>query len=193
MKKMAAVVIAVVAVWLIFKPTLLAGETQEVQRVEEEQRGVVIVQAQPPEFIAYEDVPLEYAEQIHMQRICKELSVSYEFCLAMMESESTYQEDAVGDGGDSVGRFQINRVNWERMQEEYGLDVHDPMDNIECGVRIIWELFEKYEDPYLVIMCYKCGESRGKDLYSQGIYKNHQFDCEKLCDRAEELERNHGK
>jgi len=177
----------------------LAGEAKTVQciQIEEVIRQQDKLQAPAPitkpEFIAYEDIPLSEQEQIHMQRICKELNVSYEFCLAIMESESTFRADAVGDGGESIGYFQINRVNWERMATDYGLDVNDPMDNIECGVRIIWELFQKYNDPYLVIMCYKCGESRGMDLYEQGIYETHQFNCHELCERAAELERSHGK
>lgn len=177
----------------------LAGEAKTVQyiQIEEVTRQQDKLQTPAPvaepEFVAYEDIPLSYEEQIHMQQICQELNVSYEFCLAMMESESSFRADAVGDGGESIGYFQINQVNWERMAEEYNLDPHDPMDNIECGVRIIWELFTKYSDPYLVIMCYKCGESRGMELYEQEIYETHQFNCHELCERAAELERSHGK
>lgn len=177
----------------------LAGEAKTVQCIQIEEVRVQQDKLQAPalvtepEFVAYEDIPLSHEEQIHMQQTCQELNVSYEFCLAIMESESTFRADAVGDGGESIGYFQINRVNWERMATDYGLDVNNPLDNIECGVRIIWELFEKYSDPYLVIMCYKCGESRGMDPYEQEIYANHQFDCKELCERAAELERSHGK
>lgn len=200
MKKMIAVFCMLAAVLWITQPLELDGKTKEVQQIEvvEIQPTAETIQEQPkeqePEFIAYDDVPLSEDEQIHMQEICKELNVSYEFCLAIMESESTFKADAVGDGGESIGYFQINQANWKRMDEDYGLDVTDSMDNIECGVRMIWELFEKYgDDPYLVIMCYKCGERRGQDLYRQGIYITHQIDCVELCERAAELERSHGK
>ena len=114
--------------------------------------------------------------------------MSFAFARMIMESESRYHPAAVGDNGESVGLFQINRVNWERMAEEYGYDVHDVKGNIGSGVAILTELFAKYDDPYRVILCYKCGESRGNDLFAQGVYKTVQFDCRELCERAQEIE-----
>lgn len=142
---------------------------------------------------AYDDIPLSEEEQIHMQEVCRENNISYEFALALMESESHFDPEAVGDRGESIGYFQINSVNWPRMESEYGLDVSDPTDNITAGIKIMQELFEKYGDPFQVIMCYKCGESRGTELYDQGIYTTKQFDCAEICLNATNYERSHGK
>ena len=69
----------------------------------------VIIETYVPEFIAYEDVPLPEDMQIFMQQECKELDLSYKFALALMETESSFNPDAVGDGGRSVGYMQINQ------------------------------------------------------------------------------------
>ena len=133
-------------------------------------------------------IPLDADLQEYTQELCEENDLSFAFALMIMESESRYDPAAVGDNGESVGLFQINRVNWERMAEEYGYDVHDVKGNIGSGVAILTELFVKYDDPYRVILCYKCGESRGNDLFAQGVYKTVQFDCRELCERAQEIE-----
>ena len=140
----------------------------------------------------YEDVDLSAEEQITLQRVCDEDDVCYEFALAMIESESRFQKDALGDRGRSVGYFQINKANWQRWKDK-GLDVYEPMDNLQIGVHMLHELAEKYTDPYEVIICYKAGEGRGKKLYEAGKFKTSQYDCEAICARAAEWERAHKK
>lgn len=159
----------------------------------EEALYLPIIYLEAPEkerqFEPLNELSLDPEMQIYMYEVCKEYNLSFAFAAMVMESETNFNPAAVGDGGESVGYFQINQVNWERMATEYGLDVHDPKDNIKCGVVMLTELFEKYEDPYMVLLAYKCGERRGKELYEQGIYVTPQFDCEELCNRAVEIER----
>lgn len=140
------------------------------------------------QFEPLSELPLDPEMQIYMYELCEENKLSFAFAAMVMESETNFDPVAVGDDGESVGYFQINQVNWERMATEYGLDVHDPEDNIKCGVVMLTELFEKYEDPYMVLLAYKCGERRGRELYEQEIYTTTQFDCEELCNRAIEIE-----
>lgn len=146
-----------------------------------------------PEFIAYEDVPLPEDIQIYMQQECKELDISYEFALALMETESSFNADAVGDGGNSIGRMQINRCNWQRMADDYGLDVNDEKENVAAGLRILRELFDINPDPYYVILCYKAGTGRGAELYEQKKFVGETYDCIAICEKATEWERAHGK
>lgn len=140
------------------------------------------------QFEPLNELPLAPDMQLYLYELCEEYNLSFAFAAMVMESETNFDPAAVGDGGESVGYFQINQVNWERMATEYGLDVHDPEDNIKCGVVMLTELFEKYEDPYMVLLAYKCGERRGRELYEQEIYTTTQFDCEELCNRAIEIE-----
>lgn len=153
---------------------------------------MIPVKAAGIEYEVYEDVPLTEEEQKLLQKVCDEDDICFEFALAMIESESRFKSDAVGDCGRSVGYFKINKINWPRWAEK-GLDANDPMDNLQIGVHMLKELADKYADPYEVIICYKAGEGRGKKLYNAGRYKTKQYDCEAICSRAAEWERDHGK
>lgn len=153
----------------------------------------VVLETYEPEFVAYEDVPLPEDMQIFMQQECKELDLSYEFALALMETESSFNPDAVGDGGRSVGYMQINQCNWQRMADDYGLDVSDEKENVAAGLRILRELFDQNTDPYYVILCYKAGIGNGAKLYEQKKWVGDTYDCIAICERAAQWERSHGK
>lgn len=146
-----------------------------------------------PIYEIYEDIPLDADTQIFMQQQCQDHHISYEFVLALMESESGFDKDAVGDGGNSIGYMQINRANWQRMADEYGLDVNNYTDNIQAGITILGELFDKYEDPYLVILCYKAGETGGAKLYKAEAFKSDTYDLEAICRQAADWEKIHEK
>lgn len=195
-KKAALIAAAIMIIALAWKKPTEAGEVETVslstlrQPIEPQKLTTEYLQITETEweFEPLSELPLDPEIQIYMYEVCEEYNLSFAFAAMVMESETHFNPAAVGDGGESVGYFQINEVNWERMATEYGLDVHDPKDNIKCGVVMLTELFEKYQDPYLVLLAYKCGESRGLDLYGQGVYTTIQFDCEELCNRAIEIE-----
>lgn len=135
----------------------------------------------------FDDIPLTEVEQIALWDKCHELDVNYWFVLALLESESDYRF-VTGDSGNSVGYMQINKCNWERMKTQYGLDVNEPVDNLLCGATIFWELANKYDTITQVVMSYKCGESRAKQLLEQGVV----LSCvDEIAQRAMELENMH--
>lgn len=117
----------------------------------------------------YKEIPLDDEYQVFLADICEKCGVDFFLAVALMESESTFKADAVGDGGKSIGFMQINRINWDRMQEDYDLDVADPYDNIEAGVRMLAELQSKYKDATRAVQCYKAGEGRGNELWDEGV------------------------
>lgn len=137
---------------------------------------------------AWDDIPLDYDLQVALYDKCEELNISFWFMLSLLESESSYRANAKGDGGNSIGYMQINKVNWERMKTQYGLDVHQPLDNLYCGCYMVAELFEKYDTEEKVIMGYKCGESRMKKLIKEGRTIS---GVKKVLNRKEELEQAH--
>lgn len=196
-KIIAAIVATIIISALMWAKPLDAGEVEILSLRWEEQpqeaqnlSTVEYIEAADGkrQFEPLSELPLAPDMQLYLYELCEEYNLSFAFAAMVMESETNFDPAAVGDGGESVGYFQINQVNWERMATEYGLDVHDPEDNIKCGVVMLTELFEKYEDPYMVLLAYKCGERRGRELYEQEIYTTTQFDCEELCNRAIEIE-----
>lgn len=129
----------------------------------------------------YEFLALDNEYQIYLEERCAEYDLDFFLMASLMFSESSFRPNVAGDNGKSVGLFQINECNWEEMSE-YGLDVFEPMDNIECGLIIFSKLMDKYEDEATAIQMYKCGEARGKQLLSEGK----MLGCiEGIIDRAE--------
>lgn len=135
----------------------------------------------------FEDIPLTEEEQIALYSKCKSLHLNYWLMIALLESESSYQADAVSDTG-AIGYMQIAPCNWERMKDEYGLDATDSKQNLLCGAVMIKELIDKYGTLTQVIMAYKCGETRAQELIEQGVI----LDCvEEIAIRAMELDNAH--
>lgn len=134
----------------------------------------------PYDFLSLDD---EY--QIYMEERCSELDMNFFFCASLMFSESSFRPGVVSKDGCDYGLFQIRECNWDYYSDEYGLDVFNPLDNIEIGLLMLHDLFEKYEDDGLVIQCFKCGETRGTELYNEGYLLPV---CEEICTRAQEWE-----
>lgn len=116
----------------------------------------------------YEEIPLSQERQYQLLHICNDLNLSPSVALAFIESESGFDENAIGSLGE-VGLMQVNPINFERMMIDYGLHVEDSkLDSMNAGLIILKELIDKYHELDHVTMCYKCGESRGNELLDSG-------------------------
>ena len=128
--------------------------------------------------VLLDTVPLLGDEQILIQERCNEIGLDYRFVYALIHSESRFKW-VIGDGGlnhPSIGYFQISTINQERMMDDFGFDIYDKVGNIESGMQIIKELYEQYKDGFngydaetCIVMCYKCGSSRGRELMKEGF------------------------
>lgn len=124
----------------------------------------------------------QYIEILCAPDICPE------FVEALIERESRWNPEAVN--GDCIGLMQISeRWHKDRMRALGAKDLKDPFDNIDVGVDYLRELFERYEDPGMVLMIFN-GDSRAKDLQSTGNLSEY---AEWILKRSAELEREHGK
>ena len=120
----------------------------------------------------------------------EEYGICPEILMAITERESSGQADAVNDN--CMGLMQVNvKFHSERMERLGCTDIFDEEQNIHVAADYLSELIEKYEDIYLVLMCYNMGEFSAKKLFDKGIYET-EYAVE-ICGRAEELERLHGK
>lgn len=126
----------------------------------------------------FNDIPLTEDEQMLIRELSRVMEIDYRFAYALIWSESGF----VWQTGDhnlnhqAIGYFQISTINEARLKKDYGLNIYDRFDNLEAGMRIIQELTEKFKDGYgeydtetAVIMCYKCGTSRGTELMDEGF------------------------
>lgn len=126
--------------------------------------------------------------EAYIERVCEPYNICPELIEAMIERESRWNPEAVN--GDCMGLMQISeRWHRERMERLGVTDLFDPYDNILVGVDYMAELFERYEDPGMVLMVYN-GDSRAKDLQATGNLSEY---AEWILTRSAELEREHGK
>ena len=134
------------------------------------------------EFAPYDFIHLSDELQIHMESLCADYDLDFFLCAALMESESTFREDAISRDGKDIGLFQIRASVWEDYFNEMGLDIRDPKDNIECGLLIIKNLLDKYPEE-TALQCYKCGETRGLQLINEGtVIKSVQYVLERQAE-----------
>ena len=125
----------------------------------------------------------------YTDEIGEEYGICPEFIQAIIERESRGDKDA--NNGYCIGIMQIYQKYQEDRMERLGVsDLYDPYSNILVGADYLAELFDKYEDPYLVLMVYNMGYRKAISLYSNEQYTDYAVE---ICDRSVELERLHGK
>lgn len=118
----------------------------------------------------------------------QEFSISPELLEAVIEAESSGKQYA--KNGECSGLMQVNkRLHADRAKALGVSDIWDKQGNIRVGASLLLDLFEKYEDPGLVLMKYN-GFSKAERYAAQGKYTKY---AKKILNRAEQLEYIHGK
>jgi len=144
----------------------------------------------------YYNIPTEYEEaggcfpevvQVFTYLISKDTNLEYPMAIALIERESGYKYDAMGDDGASKGYMQVmEKWHIERMERLGVSDLLNPYHNIVTGVDFLNEILEKYPDINKALMVYNIGETGAKRLWSKGI---HQSNYSKgIIERAQEIE-----
>lgn len=101
--------------------------------------------ATEPEVILY-DVPLSNGLQLYIIGLCEEKHIDPAIILAMCFRESSYNPEAIGDNGASIGLMQIQpKWNYELMEELECLDLLDPYQNVTVGIHILAERLKWYD------------------------------------------------
>lgn len=135
----------------------------------------------------YYDVPLSNDVQDVIIDSCNYYHISPALVLAMIERESNYLVDAVGDYGNSIGLMQIN-LRWQKDRcEQLGVyNLTDPRQNVAVGLDILNELFEQSEDLAWVLMAYNGGTEYADNKIQNGIYETEY--TRYILSRSAELE-----
>lgn len=129
-----------------------------------------------------------------IQQTCIKYGEEYGICpellMAMIEKESLGRPEVVSKVG-CVGLMQIYpKYHQERMEKLGVTDLTDIDGNIHVGADYLSELFEEHGEIYMVLMSYNMGEGKANKLYEQGKISKYALS---ISERAEELERLHGK
>lgn len=147
-------------------------------------------------FVPY-TIPEEYSSrggyfpeevQRYTYCLCKQYGVRYSLIVAMIERESGYTYDCIGDDGQSMGYMQIwQSAHTDRMERLGVTDLTNPYQNIRVGVDFISEMIEKYGTMQDALTAYNYGE-KGANTYmwSKGVYV-YEYN-ETIMSRMKEIE-----
>ena len=122
------------------------------------------------------DVPLSKELQEYIIDVCKgypqEINgVHLELVLAVIERESNYNPDAIGDGGDAYGLMQVQPKHHKARMERLDVtDLLDPYQNVRVGIDYLAECLREYETLDEALTVYNAGPTGAEELYfSKGI------------------------
>ena len=149
-----------------FEPVIVVEVVKEEVPTTDAEPAVEVVPEPEPIRI---NCPLDDELQQMILDKCEEYNIDFAFTMAVIFKESSFRPNA--DSGSSVGLMQINRCNHEWLSEELGLtDFFDPEQNVEAGLFMLHQLFEKYDDPHQVLMAYNMGEAGARKFWNQGVF-----------------------
>ena len=123
----------------------------------------------------YYNVPLSKELQEYIAEICTQYdSVSLPLVLAIIQRETNYDPNAIGDNGNSLGLMQIQPQWHEARMERLGVtDLLNPYENVTVGIDILAECIGKYNTLEEALTVYNAGPSGAEELYfSKGIKAN---------------------
>lgn len=127
-----------------------------------------------PSTVTLYDIPLSDDLQIYITRLCDEYNIDPELIYAMIERESTYNPNAMGDNGRSYGLMQIQlRYVRERMDKLGCADLLDPYDNVTVGIDLIAEYISKGYGLEWALMAYNGGEGYAYSMRANGYVSNY--------------------
>ena len=113
--------------------------------------------AEPVEEIQFYDVPLDADIQEAIIEQCGDV-IDATVVIAIIEKESQYNSQEIGDGGNSKGLMQIQeRWHRERMNDLECDDLLDPIQNVTVGIDYLKELATESDSIEWVLMAYNGG------------------------------------
>lgn len=116
--------------------------------------------------------PLSYDLQDVMRTACEEYGCPYSLALAVAETESHFNMEAVGAAGE-VGIMQLNpgpeSTYWAALEADTQQDPTTPAGNIVCGVYLLGTHLATYEDAEKALMAYNMGAGGASQAWDAGI------------------------
>lgn len=120
------------------------------------------------------DIPLSTELQEHVITLCREYNIKPELVFAIIQRESNYNANAIGDNGTSFGLMQVRQMcHKQRMKKIDCTNLLNPFENIAVGIDILAEKLNKYSTIEEAITAYNAGDTGAYEYYfSKGIYAN---------------------
>ena len=114
--------------------------------------------AEHAEAMEFFPVPLDHEIQAFVIRSCEKLNMEPAVIIAMIEQESDFREDCVGDNGASFGLMQIQQKwHMERMDKLGVTDLMNPLQNVAVGIDYLAELLDRGNGLEWALAAYNAG------------------------------------
>ena len=170
------------------EPQKIYTSEQQVTQQEEsdiEPATLNIVKEEKPYIEKLQGVKLSTEMQQWIMSYSYERHISPFIVFAIIEKESDYDADAVGDAGESIGLMQIQEKWHQERMEELGLsDLWDSQQNIQTGIDYLLELLDENPDMEWVLNAYNGGRA-----YADRKKETHTEYATYILTRAAELEK----
>lgn len=126
------------------------------------------------------DVPLSDDIQKYVYKLCCKYDLEPRIIYAIIDRESKYDPDIVGDSGRSFGLMQIQpRWHEDRMTKLHVADLFDAKSNIKVGADYLAELLDMADGDYQWALT----------AYNSGISSANRINCseyaQEIIDKAE--------
>ena len=133
---------------------------------------VEIQNVEPIENLFYE-IPLSDGDQLLIREISNQFGIDYELLLAIIKTESEFNQYDVGDNGHSFGIMQIQPRWWTSNFNAYECESwFDIRDNVTVGCSILQHFYQKYGQTALVLNAYNSNKPNNYNGYSDRVLRN---------------------
>ena len=121
------------------------------------------------EFVKTYDIPLSAELQAYTISVCREYEIDHLIVFAMMEAESLYTIDIVGDNGNAIGILQVQPRYHQARADKLGVSIYDVKGNILVAIDLLNELLDKYGDYGLAVTAYNRGTATEISAYGTKV------------------------
>lgn len=148
-----------------------AGTAKEQEAKAEENSVVVITEEIAEEPIQepiqeptpyWTDIPLDVQLQEYIVKTSEQNGIDPAIIMALIDRESEYKPDIIGDYGESYGLCQIQpKWHYKRMVKLGCTDLLNPYHNVTVCIDYLCELLNKYGDMAKALTAYNRGHYNG--------------------------------
>lgn len=119
-------------------------------------------------------VPLDAQLQEHIISVSEAYNVDPVLVLAIIEKESAFDADRIGDGGNSYGLMQVNAPSHpDRMEKLCISNLLCPYCNVIVGIDYLAECLAVYEDVHMALIRFNAGQTNANaGWFSVGRYQS---------------------
>lgn len=128
--------------------------------------------------VRYFDVPLDKDLQAHILAECERYGIRHpQYIFAMIQRESGYQADVIGDSGKAFGLMQIQpRWHQDRIERLGVTNLLDPYQNVTVGIDFFAELMGYGEGVEWALMAYNSGPGNAWAMQKKGRISDYTRD-----------------